>query len=151
MIIVHARHKRTHYKVMAFEGLMYRWRQVNSSGDRFKIVNRKNVRIAETIPANGIKRMCGIDKRINNVFLLYHHGKLTGFIMCLQVLRFAEIAFAVGAVFFKLTKLIAVAFRCLNSTERVNYQQTVFRSVEVQLKKCASRDNDIITIAKIDR
>ena len=60
MIIVQPGYKRTNHKGIGLKGLVYgRW-LVYAAGYGFKIVNRKDIGIAASVPPYYVKRMCAI-------------------------------------------------------------------------------------------
>src|SRR5690606_13646954 len=61
MIIIYTRYKTAHHKGIGFKGLMYWWRLVNATCDRFKIVNRKRIRIIVTVITYDIKWMRSVN------------------------------------------------------------------------------------------
>src|SRR3954454_22731581 len=95
MVIKQARYKAAYYKVVCFKCLVYWWWLVHTTGNRFKIVDAKCKWIATAIPAYHIKRVMRIVQAIEYPFFLRLNSKITLFIYCLQVLRFAYITLAV--------------------------------------------------------
>uniref|UniRef100_UPI0037442F51 hypothetical protein n=1 Tax=Cognataquiflexum aquatile TaxID=2249427 RepID=UPI0037442F51 len=55
MVIKQPWHKRTNHKSPSLKSLMYRRRLMNSTRDRFKIMDRKGVRIQVTIPSDDVQ------------------------------------------------------------------------------------------------
>ena len=60
MVVVKARDKRTHHKSVGMEGLMHRWRLMDSPSDRLKIVDRETPRKIVAVPTHYIKGMRSI-------------------------------------------------------------------------------------------
>src|SRR5947209_20627833 len=54
MIVQLARHKRADDEIGTLEGLVYRWRLVNTPGDRLKVANIEDPGIFTAIPADRI-------------------------------------------------------------------------------------------------
>src|SRR5689334_19461091 len=110
MIIIHAGYKGTDYKRIGFECLVSRRRHVYPAGDWFKIMNRKNIRIAATIPPYHIKRMSTIMQTIEDAFLFGFDEEITFLIICLQILWWTYISFTIRRMFHQLSIFTHIAF-----------------------------------------
>src|SRR5690554_897342 len=61
MIVIQTRTERANHKTGSFKSLMHRWWLMHSTGNRFKIVNRKSIGIIVSVPTYYIKRMRSIN------------------------------------------------------------------------------------------
>ena len=99
---------------MCFEVLMNRRRLMNATGNWFKIFDIEFIRIKITVPANDIKRMCGINEIGNLIFFFDFDKKIAFFIFGFYKSWRYNIAFTERRMFQQLTKLVTVKFWCLN-------------------------------------
>src|SRR5690554_1480307 len=145
MIIIQSRNERTNYKVVSLKILMNRRWHMYSSSNRFKIVNRKCIRIKISIPTHNIEWMSCINKRINFSFFLYFDDKFTFLIDRFSVFRQLHIALTERRVFQKLTIMISISFRSFYRRKRFDIKQTILFRIKFKLINRSSWNNYIIT------
>src|ERR1035441_99874 len=149
MVIEKTRTKRANYKVVGLEGLMNRWRLMNTTGNRFEIMNGKRPGIQVSVPAYGIKRMRSISKRIYHSLLLDHHFEVTFFIMSFHVHGLADITLAEGRMLQQLPVFIAISLGRNDGAVRFHNHQSVICILKFYLINSATRNDQIIPITKV--
>ncbi|MNS52675.1 hypothetical protein D3C72_853960 [compost metagenome] len=150
VVVEQARYKRTDYKIMCIEVLVYRWWLVYAAGNRLEIVYADGIRILATIPTHNIEWMVTVPDRVHEAFFLGIDQELTFNVESLQVLWLADVALAERSILQQLSVTAQVAFREGNRTERVNDKQAVLFCFEFDLVDAASRNYQVIAVAKRD-
>ena len=148
VVIVKSRHKRTDYKCICFKGLVYGRGLVYPSGDRFKIVDRKAIRVVVTIPTHNIERMCGIGQVMQLALFFDLDQEIAHLIVSLQISRQLEIPLAKWRMFQMLPKPVSIALRGIDRMIGFHYQQAVVFPVKMDLIDHTPGDQEIVSVFK---
>src|SRR5215211_5297718 len=148
MIVEQARHEGAYNEIVPFEGLVYRRRLVDAPGDRFEIFDVEDPRIEIAIPPNNVKGMVIQDVFAQPVADLDAHFKFPAFGVCLQFLRDANIALAIGSMLKQLAKVIAVTLGWLDLGGVLDCKESRFIAINMHLPSCCKWDHDVIAFAE---
>ncbi len=146
MVIEQSRHKRANDEVAAGEGLVYGGRLMDPAGNGFKIVNGERIGVHVPVPAYQVEGVVEIIIGIDLVLLFDVKEELAMFIMGLQQVRFADIAFAEGRMLGQLPEFIAVTARGGDRPGGFDDKQAVVRPFEFQLVDGAARDDEVVAV-----
>ena len=111
-------------------------------------MNAETVWKVVTIPANNVKRMCGIHHLMHHSFFLDFDNKVAFFVIGLQLVRKYKIPLAKWRVLQVLPALILITLWRVEWRDRLHIKQTVVVGLKVDLVDHPAGNNQVVAIFK---
>ena len=122
---------------------------MNSTCDRFKIVNRKGIRVDVAIPSYKVKRVIEVSVRIDHILFLDEEFEISLFIEGFKVLRLTYIPFTKRGMLHQLAKFISVAIWGDDRACTFYNKKAVVSIFKLQLVNGPSRYYKVVTVSEI--
>lgn len=150
VIVIEARHEGADHEVVGLKGLVNGGRHVNATSQWLEVIRAEDVREVVSIPADHVKWVAAVSNVMQDTILFHFDQEIAEFIMCLQVLRKAQVALAEWRVLQELANLVHVVLGESNRREALCDEEAVVLTVEVHLVNESARDDDVIVWLELE-
>ncbi len=123
---------------------MNRWRLMNTSCNRFKILHVKNPRIQISVPAHNVKRMVFKGIVMKTILLFNPDLKLSLLFVHQRVFGQTKITLTEWAVLHKLSHMVQITVWKTDRTSGINYQHASFSCFEYNPIGSSARNVDVV-------